>query len=226
MKNYDFKIDDYVKGDCFDYLPKIPNNSVDLIFTSPPDISDTPYEKSSEGIELYKEFQKNIMNEFSRIIKEDGFVVITQTDRKILGSVLQNHSWYSKCMDECGMKLKDYKIVVRNKVGKKDMYYFTFQHMLIFTYEGIIKRGGDWLKDIIVDKQFFLQPKNKIRQYIWSEKYCRYVIENLTDEGDMVIDPFAGVGIVLSTSKKLNRHYWGAEISNEYYNEGFKNIYE
>ena len=42
----------------------------------------------------------------------------------------------------------------------------------------------------------------------------------------MVIDPFAGVGIVLSTSKKLNRHYWGAEISNEYYNEGFKNIYE
>ena len=81
-------------------------------------------------------------------------------------------------------------------------------------------------ENIIVDKQFFLQPKNKIRQYIWSEKYCRYVIENLTDEGDMVIDPFAGVGIVLSTSKKLNRHYWGAEISNEYYNEGFKNIYE
>jgi len=226
MNNYNFKINEYVKGNSLNYLPNIPRNSVDLIFTSPPDISDTPYPKSKKGIELYKEFQKDIVKEFSRIVKKKGFVVITQTDRKILGEILHNHNWYSTCMNECGMKTKDHKIIVRNTVGRKDMYYFTYQHMMVYTYQGVIKRKGDWLKDIIVDKQFFLKPKNKISQYIWSEKYCSYVIQHLTNEGDVVLDPFAGVGIVLSTSKKINRKYWGAEISNEYYNEGFKNIYE
>ena len=55
MNNYNFKINEYVKGDSLNYLPSIPNNSVDLIFTSPPDISDTPYPKSKKGIELRSE---------------------------------------------------------------------------------------------------------------------------------------------------------------------------
>ena len=213
-----FTIDEYVKGDCFDYLPTIPNDFVDLIFTSCPDLSQTKYDKTDKGIKGYKDFQKKVMNEFSRIVKPSGFVVICQTDRRINGVILSNHLWYSKCMDECGMKLKDYKIVVRNKVGKKDMYYFTFQHMLIFTYEGTIKRRGDWLKDIYVDNQ-----SKVLNQSVWTEDFCEYVIEHLTNVGDLVIDSFAGMGVVLHTAKKLKRHYWGAEITDDFYNEGFKN---
>ncbi len=213
-----FTIDEYVKGDCFDYLPIIPNDFVDLIFTSCPDLSKTKYDKTDSGIKGYKDFQKKVMNEFSRIVKPSGFVVICQTDRRINGAILSNHLWYSKCMDECGMKLKDYKIVVRNKVGKKDMYYFTFQHMQIFTYEGTIKRGGDWLKDIYVDNQ-----RKVLNQFIWTEDFCEYVIGHLTNVGDLVMDMFAGMGVVLHTAKKLKRHYWGTEITDDFYNEGFKN---
>jgi hypothetical protein len=112
------------------------------------------------------------------------------------------------------MVLKDYKIAVRNQVGKKDMYYFTFQHMLIYTYEGTIKRGGEWLRDIYVDKQ------EKIgNQSVWSQDFCKFVIGHLTKENDVVIDPFAGVGAVLLAARALNRQWWGAEISDEFFNK-------
>ena len=94
------------------------------------------------------------------------------------------------------------------------MYYFTFQHMLVYTYEGTIKRGGEWLKDIYVDKQ------EKIgNQSVWSQDFCQYIIRHLTKEDDFVIDPFAGVGPVLIAARTLNRRWWGAEIADEFFNK-------
>jgi DNA modification methylase len=215
MMNY--KIDDYVKGDAFDYMPNIPDQSVDLVFTSCPDLSQTEFDKSKDGIESYQDFQKKATEQFARIVKKDGFVVICQTDRRVNGSILSNHMWYAKCLEEQGMILKDYKIVVRNEVGKRDMYYFTFQHMLVYTYKGTITRKGDWLRDIYVDKQ-----SKVLNQSVWSKDFCEYVISNLTEEGDMVVDPFAGVAPVLFTAEQMNRRYWGAESEENFYNESFR----
>ena len=214
----EFNLNEYVQGDAFDYLLNIPDDFVDLVFTSCPDLSQTDFDKSKDGINSYQDFQKRAVEHFSRVIKPKGFVVICQTDRRVNGSVLSNHMWYAKCLEECGMVLKDYKIAVRNQIGKKDMYYFTFQHMLIYTYEGTIKRGGEWLRDIYVDNQ-----SKVLNQSVWTEDFCEYVIEHLTNVGDLVIDSFAGMGVVLHTAKKLKRHYWGAEITDDFYNEGFKN---
>lgn len=208
-----FRLGEYVKGDVFDYLPDIPDKTIDLIFTSCPDLSQTDFDKSTNGINSYQEFQKEAMKHFSRIVKEDGFVVICQTDRRVNGSILSNHMWYARCLEENGMTLKDYKIVVRNQVGKKDMFYFTFQHMLVYTYTGTIKRGGEWLRDMYVDKQ------DKIgNQSVWSQDFCKFIVGHLTEEGDTVIDPFAGVGPVLIAARSLNRKWWGAEITDEFYN--------
>ena len=212
-----FKIDDYIKGDAFEYLPRMPDKCADLVFTSCPDLSQTEFDKTSDGIRSYQEFQKKATKEFARIVKTDGFVVICQTDRRVNGSILSNHMHYAKCLEEEGMHLKDYKIVVRNEVGKRDMYYFTFQHMLVYTYKGTITRKGDWLRDIYVDKQ------NKVlNQSVWSQDFCDYVIENLTNDGALVVDPFAGVGPVMWSAKRLGRHYWGAELEEKFYNDEFK----
>ena len=212
-----YKVNDYVKGDAFDYFPQMEDESVDLVFTSCPDLSQTPFDKSKHGITSYRDFQQKAMEQFARIVKKDGFVVICQTDRRANAEIVSNHMWYSKCLEEQGMKLKDYKIVVRNEVGKRDMYYFTFQHMIVYTYKGTIERKGDWLRDMYVDKQ------TKIgNQSVWSQDFCEYVISNLTSEGDLVVDPFAGVGPVLFTAMRTNRNYWGAELEDHFYNEGFE----
>ena len=53
-----FKIDDYIKGDAFEYLPRMPDKCADLVFTSCPDLSQTEFDKTSDGIRSYQEFQK------------------------------------------------------------------------------------------------------------------------------------------------------------------------
>ena len=140
------KWNQFVHGDCYNVMAEIDPGSVDLVFTSPPDISQTEYDKD---IQSYQEFQQKACREFSRITKDDGFVLIAQTDRKINGEILTNHITYYQSMVELGWKLKDYKIVVRNHpVEKRDMYTFNYQHCLVFTRTGTIKRAGDFLKGI------------------------------------------------------------------------------
>jgi len=210
----DFVENSYVMGDAFEYFPSIKNHSVDLVFTSCPDLSQTPFGKDQTYD--YREFQRKAMVEFARIVKPDGFVVVCQTDRRVNGHILSNHMWYAQCLENEGLRLKDYKIVVRNEVGKRDMYYFTFQHMLVYTSQGVIHRKGDWLRDIYVDQQ-----EKVLNQSVWSQDFCKYVIENLTEQGDLVVDPFAGVGPVLVAAKSTSRRWWGCELEEKFYDPTF-----
>ena len=85
----------FVHGNCFDVMTEIEDRSVDLIFTSPPDISQTNLEND---IGLYKSFQRRACSSFSRLVKDDGFILIAQTDRKINGEILPNHITYYNAM--------------------------------------------------------------------------------------------------------------------------------
>ncbi len=209
-------VNTYTHGDAFAVLTQIPDKTVDLVFTSLPDLSQTEFDKSEAGIAGYRTLQKKAMVEFARVVKDDGFVVICQTDRKVNGGILCNHLWYITCLMNEKMGLKDYKIVVRNDINHRSMYYFGFQHFICMTRKGKFPRKGEYLRDIIVDKQ-----ERVLNQYVWSQEFCELVIENLTKPGDLVIDPFAGVGPVLFAADNLNRQWWGAEIADQFYNTDF-----
>jgi len=212
------KWNQFVNDDAFNVFPKIDDNCVDLTFTSLPDISQTPFQKD---IAKYQELQNNACDEMSRITKPNGFVVISQTDRKINGEILTNHITYHNAMTRNGFKLKDYKIMVRNyPVDKKDMYYFNYQHCLIFTKKGTIKRNGEFLKNILVyDTVKMKNMKGPLQLYVWNEKFIKLMINYLSKDNDKIFDPFAGSGIVPYIAKNLNRQYLGCEISEEVYNE-------
>ena len=216
------KWNQFVNGDCYDVMAEIDPGSVDLVFTSPPDISQTEYDKD---IQSYQEFQQKACREFSRITKDDGFVLIAQTDRKINGEILTNHITYYQSMVELGWKLKDYKIVVRNHpVEKRDMYTFNYQHCLIFTRTGTIKRSGDFLKGIMVyDTQKMKGFSGPLQLHIWNENFIELMLEYLTKENDKVLDPFAGSGVVPYVAKGMNRQYLGCEINEDVYNASVMN---
>ena len=202
--------------DASDLMQEVEDKSVDLIFSSLPDISQTHYNTDTVS---YKEFQANVMKQFARMVKDDGFVVVSQTDRKINGEILANHITYSNALSECGMKMKDYKIVVRNEpVDKRDMYYFNYQQCVIFTRKGTIKRSGDFLKNILIyNTERIGNIKGALNSFMWPELFCRMIIDKLTVEGEKVLDPFAASGIALQVAKEMNRKYLGCELSKEVY---------
>ena len=202
--------------DASDLMQEVEDKSVDLIFSSLPDISQTHYNTDTVN---YQVFQANVMKQFARMVKDDGFVVVSQTDRKINGEILANHITYSNALSECGMKMKDYKIVVRNvPVDKRDMYYFNYQQCVIFTRKGTIKRSGDFLKNILIyNTERIGNIKGALNSFMWPEPFCRMIIDKLTVEGEKVLDPFAASGISLQVAKEMNRQYLGCEISKEVY---------
>lgn len=213
--SYKFEWNQYVLGDAFPGLAQIPDSSVDLVFTSMPDLSQTEFGKNQ--IDLYQGFQKKACEEISRITKPEGFIVLCQTDRKVNGGILANHVHYFNCMNVLGWDLKDEKIVVRNKVGQRSLYHLSYQYYGAFSKKGTFKRAGEYLRDIIVDTQEETVPG----QSTWSQDFCQLVIETLCPAGGTVVDPFAAAGPVLFAAKNLGRRWWGAELVPERYNPEF-----
>ena len=52
------------------------------------------------------------------------------------------------------------------------------------------------------------------------------LIKNSTNEGDVVLDPFAGCGSTLIAANRLNRRYIGFEIDKQYYDVAYNRLYK
>ena len=50
------------------------------------------------------------------------------------------------------------------------------------------------------------------------KEVCDWFITNFTKEGDVILDPFAGLGTTAISCIENNRHYICFEISEQYYN--------
>ena len=199
-----------ILGNCFDGMMQIEERSVDLIFTSVPDLNDLGIKDTTE----YANFVTQAMVSFNRVISDNGFVAMCQTDRKIGGRVLSKHTFIIDYMQRLDFVLKDYKIMVVNSMDSKDQYKFPYQHLCVFTRKGTIQRKGEWLKHIL---QYEMKKPPNRPFYIWNENFVKLVIENLSKEDDKVLDPFSGSGIVPYMARSLNRQYLGFEIDKEIY---------
>ena len=204
---------EWINDDCFKVLPTLEDKLANLIFTSVPDLNDLGMDNDMEG---YEKFLMSAFTQFSRIIKDDGFVALCQTDRKMNAQVFPKHCFIIDAMKSLGFILKDYKIIVKNSFDNKDQFVFPYQHLCVFTRKGTITRSGDWMKHILLYKV----TKSKIGPfYGWNPEFVRLVIGSLTKENQLVIDPFSGSGIVVKTAGEMNRQYLGIEIDEILYKE-------
>ena len=204
---------EWINGDCFEILPTLEDKLASLIFTSVPDLNDLGMDNDMEG---YENFLIRAFNQFSRIIKDDGFVALCQTDRKMNAQVFPKHCFIIDAMKSLGFILKDYKIIVKNSFDNKDQFVFPYQHLCVFTRKGTITISCEWMKHILL----YNVTKSKIGPfYGWNPEFVRLVIGSLTKENQLVIDPFSGSGIVPKTAGEMNRQYLGIEIDEILYKE-------
>lgn len=61
-------------GDCIDLLRKLPNESVDLVITSPPYCIGKAYEDPHNDIKTFREQHINIFDELYRVVKPGGSI--------------------------------------------------------------------------------------------------------------------------------------------------------
>ena len=228
-------------GDSATELKSIPDNSIDLVLTSPPYNFNMAYDSMDDKID-WDEYHKNlniILAECCRVLKWGGRMAINiapyHSDFHPTHMIITNDM----------LKIPDMKFITEI-IWQKNNYncaytcwgswkspsspYFksSWEYVEVFA-KGIRKHEGDKSKiDITADEfkkyvysLWSLAPAVKdIKRYghpaIMPEKLAYRLMKILTYQDDIVLDPFAGVGTTLYVANQLKRKYIGIELSENY----------
>lgn len=181
-------------GNCLELMPKISNNSIDMIFVDP------PYGK--QGIYLYEKIAK----EATRILKPGKFAVFYASDY-----------WLGEIFVDC-LKHLDYFYLFHkmNNRGTASLFprkiFAGAKSILVFSKEKAIPLK--WVSNVLK----FTTKEKTHRKDNWEQAIedAKFFIGAYSNEGDIVLDPNVGFGTTCVAAKQLNRNYIGIEISSEY----------
>jgi site-specific DNA-methyltransferase (adenine-specific) len=118
--------------DCLKVLPTLPNNSVDLIITSPPYDNIRNYNNSSSwNFDIFK----SIANDLQKVLKNNGVIVWIVNDSTINGSETGNSFRQALYFKEIGLNLHDTMIWEKetSPFQHNNRYINVFEYMFIFS---------------------------------------------------------------------------------------------
>lgn len=210
MNNEDITL---MHGDCIALLPKIPDRSVNSIITDPPyflGMTHNGQKGCFNDLVICKPFYERLFSEYKRVLKPDGCVYFFCDWR--------SYAFYYPIMDGIlGVK----NMLVWDKHGMPGNFY-TYQHELIIftTNRNAFNVKGTY--SIITDILSFangakktngekLHPTQKPVELIG-----KFILDS-TNEGDTVLDTFAGSGTTGVACVNLNRRFIGMELDDNYF---------
>ena len=214
--------------DALELLKQMPNQSVDLIITSPPYNTGNKslgyHPNSKTGDCFYDEYEDNI--------DESSYYNLIFNSIKECIRVSRYTCWNMQLLSN--NKDVILRILFDFKENLKDIFIWKKQAVSQII-EGRLAKGYEFVFIFGQDKNMTFEykdfPNNKYVPNIetWYKKKAipehhatfpielpRYFIKNLTKEGDLVLDIFIGSGTTAVASKQLNRKYMGCDISQKY----------
>jgi DNA modification methylase len=114
---------------------------------------------------------------------------------------------------------------------------YTWEFLEVFSKGDLKKEGkkenididGEEFKKWVVAK-WSISPERKMDVYdhpaMFPEELVERVFKLFSYEGDIILDPFNGVGTTSAVAKRLNRNYIGIDISEKYCNVAEKRLKE
>ena len=246
------------EGDAATLLGQIPNESVDLIISSPPYNIGKEYEQK-ESLDNYLEAQLGIAEDLVRVLAPTGSLCWQVGNFVRKGEIVPLDIAYYQIFNRLGLKLRN-RIVWTFNHGlhaskrfsgryemilwftKSDTYTFNLDAVRVPSkYPGkthfkgpnkgkpsgnpLGKNPSDIWKIVAQDweSEIWEIPNCKSNHPEKTTHPCQYPIElvqrcllALTDEDDVVLDPFAGAGTTLLAAALSSRRGIGAEWTPEY----------
>lgn len=220
-----------LQGDALDKLNRLPSESVDLIIADPPYNLNKDYgnKSDSKSFDEYIRFTKDWTKEAVRLLKPTGTIYVFMGFRFIsyLYQILENDNSLFFNNWICWFYTQG--------IGKKKGFSPRHDDILMFT------KSKDFtfnLDEVRVPQKFYRSINNMRGANpgdVWEFSHIHYCQENRqshptqkpeglmermvlasSNEGDLVIDPFAGSGTTLRVCQQLNRSCIGIELNSEY----------
>ena len=214
-----------INGGCMEYMRTLEDESIDLIVTDPPYPTTSRGHAGNSGGMLQKEinkkgkvFEHNNIDcteyapEFYRLLKDGSHCY-----------VMTNHINLIKMLNvftDCGFHF--IKSLIWNK-GNKIMgqYYMSQFEYILFFRKGYGKKINNCgTADIlsVPNKKTKDENGKNIHDTEKPIELMKILIENSTQKGDIVLDPFVGVGATALACIESERDYIGIELDENYYN--------
>lgn len=238
-------IDKTILGDCITVMPFLPTGFIDLLIADPPynldkDFNGTKFKKTSD--DLYIEYTEKWIKKAIPLLKPNAtiYVCCDWQSSSAIGTVLKK---YFIIQNRITWQREKGRGALSNwKNSMEDIWFATNSKFYTFNVENVkIRRKviapykvdgkpKDWEEtengnfrntypsnfwdDISIP--YWSMPENTAHPTQKSEKLLAKLILASSNYGDTVFDPFLGSGSTSVTSKKLNRHYVGIEINEQY----------
>ena len=236
-----------VCADSLEYLKKLPDNCIDIIFTSPPYNFGLEYDTHNDtaGWNAYYDMLFGIFRECIRVLKYGGrFVVNIQP---LYSDYIPAHHIISSFFLENKMIWKGEILWEKNNYNCKMCSYGSWKSpsspYLKYTWEfievyckGDLKKPGkaadaditaDEFKSWVVAK-WSIAPERHMKEFghpaMFPESLVERVLKLFSFKNDVVLDPFNGAGTTTVVAKKTGRRYLGIDISQEYCDTAEKRI--
>ncbi len=207
-------------GDCIEVMKEMPEESIDLVVTSPPYGIGKAYETQQAFDGLIKLIH-NFIRESTRILKSNGQLTINFDDLFVRRYHIGKD--YFEAATKNGLEFSG------NRIWKKDPTWMNSPWISCSNYPVIeweyiwtFSKGRRPLR-----KEFARFANRGIWEFRSVRSFKKHPAEFpeglpkramlvYTEPGDVVLDPFLGSGTTLAACKELNRKGIGIELSKEY----------
>ena len=237
-------------------MPQIPDNSVDIIITSPPynvglgsnRFKKDKYDSYDDNMpyEDYLNWMDKLFTECYRTLKVGGRICINIGDGSN-GSVPTHADFTIRMRDKHKFIPMTTIVWDKKQIGASTAWgsyqspscpsFPTQFEFIIVMAKETTKHEGDKSKISIGAKEFqknsralwsFLPETRMMQEFghpaMYPEELPHRLIQHLTYEDDIVLDPFSGAGTTCAVAKKLRRRYIGIEMSQKYYDVSLRRL--
>ena len=221
-------------GDCLERMKEIPDSSVDLIVTSPPynnhrnrrtqksrekfwNKTNIVYENYGDDMEDddYQEWQILCLNEMLRVLKPTGTIAYQHKEQIYNFKTTSPLEWILK--SNCIYRQRIvWDRMCMQAYNPERFYRFDEDNYLL----GKEQKGFKWNKEFAKYNNIWrIKPSenNMGHPATFPIEIPKRLIESFTNEGDIVLDCFNGVGTTGVAAITLGRRYIGVEMSEFYF---------
>jgi site-specific DNA-methyltransferase (adenine-specific) len=212
-----FEVNTIYNEDCFEFMKRQSDNSFDVSFTSPPynRVRNDTYAEFDDVNDNYLEMLDKLTDELLRITKKDVIINVQQN--------MYNKAGFFRWLGDKSAYIKGVVVWIKNNplpnsnYRESDKTYSVtnaFEYFVVFSKDPKEFRANNSIYNYIrsnVNSEHF-----EGHGAVMKKQIAEHFISNFTKEGDIVFDPFMGIGTTAVVCRDYNRGYVGCEIVAKY----------